>query len=122
MHQLSTRSGRGVRWEFDKGKQSLTVAVNGPLIVDDVELVIRAEINGVGLVFMDEERVAPHPTSGALVRVLEDWCPPFPSFFLYSFPSQRQLRPALSALIEALRFQPRKTTPPLNDPSGARVL
>jgi len=26
------------RWEFDKGKQSLTVAVNGPLIVDDVEI------------------------------------------------------------------------------------
>src|SRR2546429_4549925 len=30
------------RWEFDKGKQSLTVAVNGPLVVDDVELMIRA--------------------------------------------------------------------------------
>jgi hypothetical protein len=28
------------RWEFDKDKQSLTVAVNRPLIVDDVELVI----------------------------------------------------------------------------------
>jgi hypothetical protein len=23
------------RWEFDKGKQSLTVAVDGPLVVDD---------------------------------------------------------------------------------------
>src|SRR5207253_2373099 len=29
------------RWEFDKGKQSLTVAVNGPLIVDDVEIMVR---------------------------------------------------------------------------------
>ena len=73
--------------EFDRGKQSLTVAVNGPLIVDDVALVIRAAIDGVGLAFMDEERVASHLTSGALVRVLEDWCPPFPGFFLY-YPSQ----------------------------------
>ena len=40
------------RWEFDKGKQSLTVAVNGPLIVDDLELVIRAAVDGVGLAFM----------------------------------------------------------------------
>ncbi len=99
------------RWEFDKGKRSLTVAVNGPLIVDDVELVIRAAIDGVGLAFMDEDRVAPHLASGALVRVLEDWCPPFPGFFLY-YPSQRQLRPALSALIDTLRLRPRRSTTP----------
>jgi DNA-binding transcriptional LysR family regulator len=98
------RGSAGVyRWEFDKGKQSLTVAVNGPLIVDDVDLVLRAAIDGVGLAFMDEERAAPHFASGALVRVLEDWCPPFPGFFLY-YPRQRQLPAALSALIETLRF------------------
>ncbi len=91
------------RWEFDKGKQSLTVAVNGPLIVDDVELLIRAAIDDVGLAFVDQERVAQHLASGALVRVLEDWCPPFPGFFLY-YPSQRQLPAALSALIETLRL------------------
>src|SRR5437588_4291015 len=34
------------RWEFDKGKRSLAVAVTGPLIVDDVELVIRAALDG----------------------------------------------------------------------------
>jgi DNA-binding transcriptional LysR family regulator len=99
------------RWEFDKGKQSVTVAVNGPLIVDDVELVIRAAIDGVGLAFMDEERVASRLASGALVRVLEDWCAPFPGFFLY-YPSQRQLPPALSALIETLRFRPDKKATP----------
>src|SRR5437762_2776254 len=54
------------RWEFDKGKQSLTVAVNGPLIVDDVQLSIRAAIAGVGLAFADEDRVAPHLASAAL--------------------------------------------------------
>src|SRR5439155_25857570 len=58
------------RWEFDKGKQSLAVAVNGPLIVDDVEIMIRAAIDGVGLAFMSEEHAPPHLASGALVRVL----------------------------------------------------
>jgi DNA-binding transcriptional LysR family regulator len=33
------------RWEFDKGKKSLSVAVNGPLIVDDVEILIRAAVD-----------------------------------------------------------------------------
>jgi len=90
------------RWEFDKGKQSLTVAVQGPLIVDDVELIARAAIDGVGLAFMAEESAAPHLASGALVRVLEDWCPPYPGFFLY-YPSRRQLPAALLVLVETLR-------------------
>jgi DNA-binding transcriptional LysR family regulator len=40
--------------------------------------------------------------NGALIRVLEDWCPPFPGFFLY-YPSRRQHPAALAALIEKLR-------------------
>jgi DNA-binding transcriptional LysR family regulator len=91
------------RWEFDKGKQSLTVAVNGPLVVDDVEMMTRAAIDGVGLAFMTEENASPYLASGVLMRVLEDWCPPFPGYFLY-YPSRRQQPAALAALIEALRL------------------
>lgn len=91
------------RWEFDKGKKSLSVAVNGPLIVDDVETLVRAAIDGVGLAFVSDERVTPHLESGELIRVLEDWCQPFPGFFLY-YPSRRQQPAALSALIDALRL------------------
>src|SRR6266700_4307050 len=91
------------RWEFDKGKKSLSVAVNGPLIVDDVEIVIRAAIDGIGLAFVGEDKVAPHLASGELIRVLEDWCQPFPGFFLY-YPSRRQQPAALAALINTLRL------------------
>lgn len=91
------------RWEFEKGKKSLSVAVNGPLIVDDVEIVIRAAMDGVGLAFVSDERVAAEIAGGELVRVLEDWCQPFPGFFLY-YPSRRQQPPALSALINAIRL------------------
>jgi DNA-binding transcriptional LysR family regulator len=91
------------RWEFDKGDQSLAVSVNGPLILDDLDLVIRAAIDGAGLAFMAEDRAAPHLASGALERVLDDWCPPFPGFFLY-YPSRRQQAAALSALIDTLRM------------------
>jgi DNA-binding transcriptional LysR family regulator len=91
------------RWEFDKADQSLTVAVNGPLIVDDAEVMIRAAIDGVGLAFAIEDRVARHLATGALVRVLEDWCPPFAGYFLY-YPNRRQQSAALAALIETLRM------------------
>lgn len=91
------------RWEFDKGKQSLNVAVNGPLIVDDTELVIRAALDGVGLAFIAEQHAEPHLSNGEFVRVLQDWCPPFAGYFLY-YPSRRQQPGALSALIETLRI------------------
>ncbi len=95
-------SGEVYRWELDKGDQSVVVAVNGPLITNDIGLLTRAAIDGVGLAFMSEEQAAPHLANGALVRVLEDWCPPFPGFFLY-YPSRRQHPAALTALIETLR-------------------
>ncbi|HUZ70159.1 MAG TPA: LysR family transcriptional regulator [Candidatus Saccharimonadales bacterium] len=61
------------RWEFDRGKQSLAVAVQGPLIVDDVELMIQAAIDGVGLAFMPrvlslaprDSRTLPEPAPAA---------------------------------------------------------
>ena len=102
---LNFRHGAGetYRWEFDKGKQSLAVAVDGPLVVDDVPLLIRAAIDGVGLTFLMEEHAAPYLANGQLVRVLEDWCEPFAGYFLY-YPSRRQQPAALSALIDTLRL------------------
>ena len=91
------------RWEFERGKKSLSVGVSGPLVVDDLELVICAAIEGVGLAYMSEEHAAPHLANGALVKVLEDWCQPYPGFFLY-YPSRRQQPAALSALISVLRL------------------
>lgn len=91
------------RWEFEKGKKSMSVAVSGPLIVDDLNLVIQAAIDGVGLAYMSEDNAAPYLSKGSLIRVLEDWCQPFPGFFLY-YPSRRQQPAALSALIGVLRM------------------
>src|SRR3954466_8500854 len=97
-------SGEIYRWELDKRDQSVIVAVNGPLITNDIGLLTRAAIDGVGLTFMSEEQAGPHLASGALVRVLEDWCPPFPGFFLY-YPSRRQQPAALTALIDTLEWK-----------------
>src|SRR6058998_2715848 len=61
------------RWEFEKGKKSLSVAVNGPLVVDDVETSVRAAIDGIGLAFVSDERVVMELKSRKLIRVLDDW-------------------------------------------------
>ena len=71
------------RWEFDKGRQSLSVAVTGPIVVDDVDVLIRAPIDGAGLAFTLEDHVAPHLTNGntgsctcRLVPALRGYFPP----------------------------------------------
>ena len=66
-------------------------------------MLLHAASEGVGLAFTLEEHVAPQLASGALVRVLEDWCSPFAGYFLY-YPSRRQQQAALSALIDTLRL------------------
>jgi DNA-binding transcriptional LysR family regulator len=90
------------RWEFEKGRKSMSIGVSGPLVVEDEELVVRAALDGVGFAFISEHKVASHLAAGSLVRVLEDWCQPFPGFFLF-YPSRRQQTASLAAVISVLR-------------------
>jgi DNA-binding transcriptional LysR family regulator len=50
--------GGPYRWEFERGRKSVTIGVNGPLIIDDTHLVIEAALAGAGLGFVYEEQVA----------------------------------------------------------------
>ena len=53
-----------LRYGCRKSDQSLAVAVNGPSIVADADIMIRAAIDGVGLAFTFEKHAAPHRANG----------------------------------------------------------
>ena len=95
-------SGTRYAWEFARGDDALEIEVSGPLIVDDSTLMIRAALDGVGLALVYESLVADQLANGALVRLLEDWCPALPRFFLY-YPGRRQVPPPLRAFIDMAR-------------------
>ena len=95
-------AGTIYKWEFEKGSRKVEVGVDGPLVFDDEEMVLNAAQSGVGLAYLIEDQVASVVKAGALSRVLQDWCPPFPGFFLY-YPGRRQVSPALAAFIDAVR-------------------
>nr|WP_249153841.1 LysR family transcriptional regulator [Bradyrhizobium diazoefficiens] len=95
--------GGPYRWEFERGRQAVTIGVNGPLVVDDTHLVIQAALDGIGLGLAYEEQVAGYIAKLQLIRVLDDWLPPMPGFFMY-YPSRRNQPAALSALVNALRL------------------
>ena len=55
----------------------------------------------LGVAFLPEGEFAPHIEDGRLVRVLQDWCPPFSGYHLY-YPSRRQPSPAFALVLKAL--------------------
>ena len=102
-------AGTIYKWEFERGAEKVEIAVEGPLVFDDGGMVVDAVLAGVGLGYVLEDRVRDAVRSGELMRVLSDWCPPFPGFHLY-YPGRRQLSPALAAFIDAVRV-PSKRKP-----------
>jgi len=101
-----TTSGGLYAWEFEKNGRELKVRVEGQLAFNNGGLCLKAAMDGFGLAFVPEDRILAHVREGRLVRVLSDWCAPFPGFHLY-YPSRRQHSPAFALLVEALRYKHR---------------
>ena len=91
-------------WEFEKAGRELKVRVEGQLIFNTAGLRMNAVLAGLGLAYLPEDQVRAPLARGELVRVLADWCPPFPGYHLY-YPSRRQATPAFSLLVDALRYR-----------------
>jgi DNA-binding transcriptional LysR family regulator len=95
-------SGKAYRWEFEKHGQELIVDVPGSLTLDNTRLMAGAAADGLGIAFVQEAVVRARLSVGALVAVLEDWCPKIPGLCLY-YPGHRHVPPALRAFIDELR-------------------
>ncbi|MDE1159965.1 MAG: LysR family transcriptional regulator [Neorhizobium sp.] len=95
-------SGRIYRWELEKEGKAIVVDVRGPLVLTDQSLIRNAAVDGAGLAYVFNERIADDVAEGRLIRVLEDWCQPFEGFYIY-YPSRRQMRPALRAFVDFFR-------------------
>jgi DNA-binding transcriptional LysR family regulator len=80
------------------------VRLEGQLIFNTSPMLLDAALADLGLAYVLESRAEPHIADGRLVRVLEDWRPPFPGYHLY-YPSRRQMAPAFALLVEALRYR-----------------
>ncbi len=91
-------------WELEKGRREVRVRVEGQLVFNVAPLILKAALAGFGLACVFEDQVQEHLSSGQLVRVLADWCPPFPGYHLY-YPSHRQPTPAFALLVDALRYR-----------------
>lgn len=95
-------SGGIYRWEFAQRGRWFDIDVNGPLIVNDPALAIRAALDGLGFTHTLEPAVREHLEARRLETVLDTWLPPYDGFYLY-YPSRFQVPPKLRAFIDFLR-------------------
>ncbi|MGC4029970.1 MAG: LysR family transcriptional regulator [Steroidobacteraceae bacterium] len=100
--RLPTRGGL-YPWEFEKGSRVVNVHVEGQLVFNTLWMRLRAVRAGLGIGFFPEDIVQEDIVAGRLVRVLADWCTPFPGYHLY-YPGRRHATPAFSLLVDALRY------------------
>jgi DNA-binding transcriptional LysR family regulator len=99
--------GQTIPWRFRVKRRVVDVRVGGRMIVNQIGFALNAAIDGVGLLQPLLPYAAPDLSAGRLVTVLDDWAPPpLGAFFLY-YPSRRQTRAALSALVGFLRDERR---------------
>jgi DNA-binding transcriptional LysR family regulator len=96
-------SGTYLPWRFRVKRRDLEVHVEGRLVVNSASLARRVAVEGLALVQTPLLFIAADLSEGKLTTVLEQWVPtPVTGFFLY-YPSRRQMRPALKALVDFLR-------------------
>ena len=91
-------------WEFERSGRELNVRVDGQLTFNNSKQILDAVLAGFGVAYLPEDLAKPHLAKKRLVQVLDSWCAPFSGYHLY-YPSRRQDAPALSLVVDALRYQ-----------------
>ncbi len=100
---LRMRSGGGIyAWEMERDGHEVRVPMEGTLIFDDPEMVLKGAIAGFGLAVAMEDVAAPYLASGTLKQVLNAWTQPFAGYYFY-YPNRRQHSVAFSLLLNCLR-------------------
>ncbi|WP_163267918.1 LysR family transcriptional regulator [Chelativorans alearense] len=99
---LRLPSGATMPWRFSRKGRMVEAHLDGRLSAN-APMLLRAAVEGTGIIQALHDMVAPDLAAGRLVTVLDDWAPPpVDGWFLY-YPSRRQMRPALKALVDFLR-------------------
>jgi DNA-binding transcriptional LysR family regulator len=90
------------RWRFEKDGEPVQIDVRGPIALDEASLVRIAVLESTGIGYTMEQDIIADIEAGRLVRVLEDWTPPYPGLCLY-YPGRRNLSAGVRAFLDLAR-------------------
>ena len=114
-----TSSGTIDRWSFtspDSDAHTVVFEPQGSAVFNDDDSMLQAALQGVGVIKYLDLCVLRHLQEGSLVRVLGDWCRPFPGFYLY-VPSRAQMPAKIRVLVDFLIEQREKLSSQRKGPS-----
>lgn len=92
-------SGAIYKWELQIEDRLVEHELVGSLTISDSIFSVEAALDGVGIAYTFEALALPHLQSKRLVRVLTEFSPTFPGFYLY-YPSRRQQPAKLKAFVD----------------------
>ena len=92
-------SGAIYKWEFEVEGRIVEYEIGGSLTISDSLFSVEAALEGVGLAYTFDKLALPHIRAKTLKRVLSDFSPTFPGFYLY-YPSRRQQPSKLKAFVD----------------------
>ncbi|WP_284759659.1 LysR family transcriptional regulator [Agrobacterium sp. fls2-241-TYG-188a] len=90
------------RWRFEKDGETAQIDVRGQIILDEASLARVAVLEDTGIGFFMEQSVLADIEEGRLIRILNDWTPPFPGLCLY-YPGRRNLSAGVKAFLALAR-------------------
>ncbi|SAK96865.1 LysR family transcriptional regulator [Caballeronia glebae] len=95
-------SGALYRWDLERRGKTASIDVDGPMTLGNLNLMIEAALNGVGIAWVPDHLATEHLRSRRLIQVLAEWSPSFPGLCLY-YPSNRHPPAALRLFADAVR-------------------
>lgn len=93
-------------WRLMRGGRETRVRIDGPLVLNSIDLILDAALDGLGLAYLPLDQVLPHIDAGRLMRVLAKFTPDLPGYHLY-YPNRRHSTAAFTLFVEAIRFRMR---------------
>ncbi len=90
-------------WEFEKNRKKIEIGVAGQLIVNDVDLMVKATRDGIGIGYIAESYIAEEIGRGELIPMLDEWSPSYGSWYLY-YTSRQHMSAPLKAFANFIRM------------------
>lgn len=107
---VSERFDAGVRLGGEMDKDMIAIGISGPirmagqLLLNTIDLIIDAAIDGHGLAYLPYDQVERAIKEKKLIRVLDKFTPDLPGYHLY-YPHRRHAGSAFSLFIDRLKYK-----------------
>lgn len=82
--------------------RSASIDVDGPMTMDNLNLMVEAALAGIGVAWVPEVHVTEHVEAGRLIRLLPECSPYYPGLCLY-YPANRHPPMVLGLFAQAVR-------------------